>query len=709
MDKIICGGFEWVRNPAATDNRIDGGNLFLANAIAQDELSIDTLEADIWSLCRVPLDFEPADYDGLETADGKIYCCASGLPDLTTIPYGTPVEYYRNNALIARLYKSEISRVGLSTYRLSAVSAIGLLDKLPHSGGLYTGQTAGEVLSDIIGGAFAYTVAPEVASIKVFGWLPMATRRDNLRQLLFAVGASVRKSADGTIKFVFLSASTPTEIDGEEIYTGGSVNYNTPATGVDVTEHGYYAFATDAVDTLFDNTDGTAADHQRVSFDGPHHDLTATGITIHESGVNYAIVSGTGTLTGKAYTHLTKIVSRRIETTAAENIVTVENATLVSAVNSGTTADRVLSYYSGAKTVSADIVAGNVNPGDAVTLEDAFGDATDGIMQSMNITISNTLKANTTIITGYTPIYHGNDYNNRVLLTGAGTWTVPDGVTKAKVVLIGSGAGGTRGTNGSAGGTTTLSFKGGTGSKSAGPGAGGIGGSGGLAGLGGKIMEVDITLAPGEQIAYQAHPGGTAGQEPGEAGTNGQDTVFGAYTSATGAHVDTGYIDRMTGDILGAKGADGVAGGDGGAGASGGGTGGNGGDVQSWKGGAGNDGWSGPMSSPVGSASIGGGAGSGAAYGENGIDSVYGTEGYVVDIAAGANGVNAHPHAENGIANYGCGGAGGNGGSGGGGAGQMSVSFTESSGGFTWTALGGIGGIASVARNGSPGCAVIYF
>lgn len=707
MDKIICGGFEWVRNPAATDNRIDGGSLFLANAIAQDELSIDTLEADIWSLCRVPLDFEPADYDGLETADGKIFCCASGLPDLTTIPYGTPVEYWRNNALIARLYKSEISRVGLSTYRLSAVSAIGLLDKLPHSGGLYTGQTAGVVLADIIGGTFAYTVAPEVASIKVFGWLPMATRRDNLRQLLFAVGASVRKSADGTIKFVFLSASTPTEIDGEEIYTGGSVNYNTPATGVDVTEHGYYAFATDTVDTLFDNTDGTAADHQKVSFDGPHHDLTATGITIHESGVNYAIVSGTGTLTGKAYTHLTKIVSRRIETTTAENIVTVENATLVSAVNSGTTADRVLSYYSGAKTVSADIVAGNVNPGDAVTLEDAFGDATDGIMQSMNITISNTLKANTTIITGYTPIYHGNDYNNRVLLTGAGVWTVPDGVTKAKVVLIGSGEGGTRGTNGSAGGTTTLSFKGGTGSKSAGPGAGGIGGSGGLAGLGGKIMEVDITLAPGEQIAYQAHPGGTAGQEPGDTGTDGQDTVFGAYTSATGERVDTGYIDRMTGDILGAKGTDGVAGGDGGTGASGGRTGGNGEDVQSWKGGAGNDGWSGPMTVPVGNASIGGGAGGGAACGENGNDAT--GSGDVRIIAAGANGANATPHPDNSAVNYGSGGAGGNGGGGGGGAGQMSVSVTESSGGFTWTAPGGTGGTASVARNGSPGCAVVYF
>lgn len=706
MDKIICGGFEWVRNPAASDNRIDGGSLFLANAIAQDELSIDTLEADIWSLCRVPLDFEPADYDGLETADGKIFCCASGLPDLTTIPYGMPVEYYRNNALIVRLYKSEISRVGLSTYRLSAVSAIGLLDKLPHSGGLYTGQTAGVVLADIIGGTFAYTVAPEVASIKVFGWLPMATRRDNLRQLLFAVGASVRKSADGTIKFVFLSAATPTEIDGEEIYTGGSVNYNTPATGVDVTEHGYYAFATDAVDTLFDNTDGTAANHQKVSFDGPHHDLVAAGITIHESGVNYAIVSGTGTLAGKAYTHLTKIISRRIETTAAENIVTVENATLVSAVNSGTTADRVLSYYSGAKTVSADIVAGNVNPGDAVTLEDAFGDATDGIMQSMNITISNTLKANTTIITGYTPIYHGNDYNNRVLLTGAGTWTVPDGVTKAKVVLIGSGAGGTRGTNGGAGGNTTLYFPG-SGSKTAGPGAAGIGGVGGPAGLGGKILEVDITLTPGEQIAYQAHPGGLAGQEPGEAGVAGQDTVFGIYTSASGERIDTGYIDRMTGDILGAKGTGGVAGGDGGTGASGGGTGGNGEDVQSWKGGTGNEGQSGTLHDPDGSYSIGGGGGGGAVYGSDGANAP--APGGAEGKANAGNGANAVPYPENGAVNYGTGGAGGNGGGGGGGAGQMSVSISGVTSSFTWSASGGAGGTASAARNGSPGCAVIYF
>lgn len=706
MDKIICGGFEWVRNPAASDNRIDGGSLFLANAIAQDELSIDTLEADIWSLCRVPLDFDPSDYDGLETADGKIFCCASGLPDLTTIPYGTPVEYYRNNALIARLYKSEISRVGLSTYRLSAVSAIGLLDKLPHSGGLYTGHTAGVVLADIIGGTFAYTIAPEVANIKVFGWLPMATRRDNLRQLLFAVGASVRKSADGAIKFVFLSASTPTEIDGEEIYTGGSVNYNTPATGVDVTEHGYYAFATDAVDTLFDNTDGTAADHQKVSFDGPHHDLVATGITIHESGVNYAIVSGTGTLTGKAYTHLTKIVSRRIETTAAENIVTVENATLVSALNSGTTADRVLSYYSGAKTVSADIVAGSVNPGDAVTLEDAFGDATDGIMQSMNITISNTLKANTTIITGYTPIYHGNDYNNRVLLTGEGTWAVPDGVTKAKVVLIGSGSGGTRGYNGNDGGSVSRRIYGG-GTATAEPGDSGNGGAGGSAGLGGKILEVDITLAPGAQIAYQAHPGGTAGQEPGQAGTVGQDTVFGTYTSASGEHIDTGYIDRMTGDILGAKGTDGTNGGDGGAGGKGGSDGDDGSSVKNWKGGLKIAGKTIQLY-PSGSASVGGGGGGGAAYGNGGENASSGTA-HVFASAYGGNGANAAPYPENGAVNYGTGGAGGNGGGGGGGSGGFTFSMPDTDTYVDVHSDGGVGGIASVARAGSPGCAVIYF
>lgn len=705
MDKIICGGFEWERNPQLEDNRLDGGNLFFANAIAQDELAIDTLEANIFSLCKVPVEFEPSDCDGLETEDGDIFCCQPDAPDITSIPYGTPVEYWRDGTLKARLYKSEIVRAGKTIFNLSAVSAVGLLDKIPHMGGLYTGQRMDVVLAGIIGGVFEYTVAPDVAATLIFGWLPVGTKRDNLRQLLFATGAAVRKTADGGINFAFLSADAPTEIIGDRMYTGGSLAYNTPATGVDVTEHAYYTTSADVSATLFDNTDGSGeVDHKTVTFSKPCHNLTPSGLTIHESGVNYAIVSGTGTLTGKEYTHQTKIISRRLEA-STENIVTVKDATLVSMANSGSVADRVLAYYSGAKTLSVPIVEGGERPGDAVYLEDAFGDLTEGLLQSMDIRISSTLRADTTIVTGYVPTHKGNDYNNRVLLTGEGEWTVPEGATRAKCVLIAPGTGGAAGMDGEAGTDSVLHYSG-TGTKTAGPGAGGKGGLRGAAGLGGKILEIEILLTPGSQIAYHAYAGGTAGQSPGEPGEDGQATTFGAYSSATGERMPNGYVDGMTGDIFGAPGTDGTDGGDGGDGGSSGGDGEKGTDVAGWLGGSGNQGWSGPMTTPPGQAAIGGGAGGGAAIGENG-QSATGT-GEVSAIARGADGADAQPNEDVSETAYGTGGHGGNGGGGGGGAGQLRATVTGTAT-FTWTALGGAKGNASAGRDGAPGCVVIYF
>jgi hypothetical protein len=61
---------------------------------------------------------------------------------------------------------------------------------------------------------------------------------------------------------------------------------------------------------------------QEVIFNnGPYHDLVASeNLTIVESGDNYAILTGTGTLTGQAYTHQTNIVPRRMTLTRESTI-----------------------------------------------------------------------------------------------------------------------------------------------------------------------------------------------------------------------------------------------------------------------------------------------------------------------------------------------------------------------------------------------------
>ena len=725
MDKVICGGFEWERNPQLDDNRLDDGSIFLANAIAQDELSVDTMEASIFSLCKVPIELDPADYDGMETKDGLTLYCRPAVPDVTAIPYGTPLEYYRNNILAARLYKSEIVREGMSVYHLTAVSAIGLLDKLPHMGGLYTGQTFSAVLSDIIGGTFSYTVASDVASILVFGWLPAATRRDNLRQLLFATGVAVRKSADGTINFAFLSASAPSEIANDRIYAGGKVAYTAPATGVDVTEHAYYVTAADQTVTLFDNTDGSGAvTRKTITFDNPCHNLVATGLTLHESGVNYAIVSGTGTLTGKEYTHQTKIISRRLTTATSENINTVQDATLITMVNSGSVADRVLAYYSGAKTLTAGIIAGTERPGDAVYLEDAFGDLTPGLMESMDIRISATLKADTTIVTGFVPGYHGNEYNNSVVLTGSGYWTVPAGVTKIKRVLVGGGDGGSGGHAGTAGSTGTMTQYDPLDAWITGGSSPGDGGDPGEKGQGGKIYADEIIVTPGQIISFACGVGGNGGAV-GTAGSTGSDTTFGGASSASGTRSTYGFYDYYSGLAYGTDGVTGYAGADGGAGVStapeytgdpaaihafSGLSGGNSADGTT-------GGFGGTAKNTVGIYVIAacGGSGGGAAYGVHGNSGSPGTSqggtGYVRAIG-GYGGNGATPSSGTNATTYGCGGNGGNGGGGGGCPGGAYCGRIEGAANeHAYASQGdaGIGGSGSAGGAGGAGCIVVYY
>lgn len=184
-------------------------------------------------------------------------------------------------------------------------------------------------------------------AIQIYGWLPVDTRRNNLHQLLFCCGVTVAKDADGNMVFGFPDTETIKDVPDSRIFLGGNVDYMTPATRVEVTEHAFMRLPSDTTVTLYDNTDGTgAADHTLIIFqEAPVYDLKVSGsLRIIESGVNHAVVSGTGVLTGRKYTHTTKIISRDTGATGDQKTVSVTDVTLVNVANSDNVAKRVLSY-----------------------------------------------------------------------------------------------------------------------------------------------------------------------------------------------------------------------------------------------------------------------------------------------------------------------------------------------------------------------------
>ncbi|MEG0825590.1 MAG: hypothetical protein RSG86_07570, partial [Oscillospiraceae bacterium] len=709
-DKIIIGA------DTITEKNVLSGSCYLSNSIACEELTIDTLGATVDCSAGVGTKFLPKGSTGLITKKKEPFYVRPIIRvmvhDLKKYAYGEEVLYYRDGVLFAKFYMESVKRVGKYNYEITCTSAIGLLENSDHYGGIYTGQKMSAVLADIVGGKIAYELDPLFANVTVYGWLPIATRRENLHQLLFAEGASIKKKPDGTLLFTALSADSPKALPGDRLFLGGDVDYKSGATSAAVFEHAYVSYATDAVTTLFDgevpadrliSPSGATLTGTLVSFDAPMHDLAVTNGTILESGVNYAVLSQSASckLDGKKYTHTTRTITTAPPATrglvnVADNTVTVKDATLVSLANSENVAKRVMAYYGSTKLISTDLVVGTERPGDPVTFRDPFDEQADGFIQSLDISMGGFLRAASVLAAGYVPSGIGNNFKFNSIISASGAWTVPAGVFKIRAALIGGGPGGQSGGKGKAGGGgfayRTMQ-------------SGGDGGVVGGAGNGGNVLIVTLSVVPGQVLNIKVGAGGAGGictSEIPADGTSGEATTLETYTSSNGKSSDKGYIDLFGGGIYALPGSAGKAG------AKGSGKDGVGPSVTSdgityTAGGSGTTvddryGWG------------QGGAGGGAANGGNGKPGTDGSTWVQPNGAQsahgglggdGANGKNGSTASV--LGSGGSGGSGGGGGGAGGGArgnGGESVSFGGD---------GGVGGLGGNGGNGAPGGAIIYY
>lgn len=615
------------------------------------------------------------------------------------------VEYFRSGSRVGVYYLQSVTRVGPKLYTLSALSAVGLLIVRPHRGGIYTGQTVAEVVAEICGD-IPVLIETVYRGIKLYGWLPIASARDSLVQVLFAIGAWLHTDENGTLRVQKLWDGTASIIGPGSVHAANiQVKYLDPVSAVAVTEHQYIAGTEDV--TLFE---GTAQQGDVIEFDEPAHTLTAEGFTILESGANYAVLSaGTGKLTGKSYVHNRRVVTRTVTEGAAEHVEEITDATLVSLVNSSAVAQRMAAYYACREQLTVDVNPAGEHAGHVVSLWNEWDkQQTLACIASRETKISGLLKSRTSALVGFLPPQPETTeyYDERVILTGSGEWTVPEGVTSLRVVLVEHGADGLDGSSGASGGSVSLivtdteAKPGGTWSRQ--PGAGGAGGAGGEGGLGGRILSADLDVFSGTVFAYSAD---TA-------------TTFGTLSAQNGSRSDAGFTDPVTGDVFGKKGDDGSAGGDGGGGGSANGSnfnpGENGTGVPPNTGGAGSEGnykrfeESETVYKNGYLLVAGGTGGGGAAVGNNGQDAV---QPLTSGVRAGA-GANAAP--PSGAVNYGCGGYGGNGGGGGGGASGLYLRhgayMYDGTPSGTWLDLaGGIGGSGSTGGPGGAGCIIIYY
>lgn len=683
MDYILIGSYQFDRDASKDDMRLDYCSAFQEMALDESNLSFDTVSAEIYT----------------KTA-GKL---------LAALPDNTPIVIYRDNAIKARFVKRGISRIGPNTYSLTGQSPMGALSKMPHPGSIYTGQTVEEVAKEICG-SIPILVKTVYAGTKLYGWLPYAngkdrSARDNLVQVLFAIGAYLRTDLNGVLRIEPLWDGAASTISVDRSYSDGTVKYDSPISAVTVTEHQYIA-GTDEKE-LFS---GTSQQGDIITFSEPMHSLTATGFTILESGANYAkISSGSGSLKGKTYIHNTRLVTQTVTENAAENVKSVTDATLVSLVNSSAVAKRLADYYKCRETITNGIVSGQEKPGHVVSVYHPYDkQMVSACIVSLDTTMSGTLKSEMAALVGFLPPQPETTeyYDERVLLTGSGEWeSVIDG--EIRVVVIGGGETGASGSAGSSAGISSQSKSGSSGSYSGS--SAGQGGEGGEGGSGGKILIASLNVITGQKFQYAAaQPAG--------------NSTFGELSSASGETSVDGYYDLVTQTFFGRKGANGIKGGNGGS------PGNNGQAVGDYLGGYGINSKTVSQTKygTSGTVTANGWGGGGAAQGANGATSagevyinLYGEfnsndpSQSVVTLSGncsgggkGANGANGNDGE-----NYGDGGGGGHGGGGAGAVGTLSMSFSPS-GKNPKTETGGawaIGGSAGAGGAGKPGCIIIYY
>lgn len=555
MDYILIGSYQFDRDASKDDMRLDYCSTYREVELDESILSFDTMNAEV--------------------------CTTTVGAQLSALPDNTPVIIYRNDKVFTRFVKRSISRIGPSTYQIVGRSPMGALTNMKHRGGIYTGETVAEVVTDICGN-IPVLVKSIFAEIKLYGWLPYAdgksrSARDNLAQVLFAIGAYLGTDLNGVLRVDPLWNGTASIIDDGRPYTGGTANYDPPVSAVTVAEHQYVAGAEEK--ELFS---GTAQNGDIITFSEPMHSLSANGFSILESGANYAKISaGTGTLKGKAYIHNTRLVTRTVTKDVPENVESFLDATLVSLVNSSAVTKRLADYYKCRETITNGIVSGQEKPGHVVSVYHPYDKKmVSACIVSLDTTMSGTLKSEMAALVGYLPPQPESSeyFDERVILTGSGEWTVPEGVTSYTRVLVGGGQGGKCGKAGAlptskvstqtekredGSHTWTVNYKGFL-AKDLPPAAGG---EAGTPGEGGKVLVETVQNAvPGSKVSYSCGVGGAGApyaENSDEEGSLGGATTMGGSSSDSGSSNPSGYTDPMTGEVYAVSGIAGVPGGNG--------------------------------------------------------------------------------------------------------------------------------------------------
>lgn len=296
-------------------------------------------------------------------------------------------------------YLSEWSNTSDTLADFTATDAVGLLDAAPHNGGIYD-TTAGELVADVLAG-YEYQLDPALEKERLRGYLPIGTRRSALQQVAFALGAVVDCSRSDKIKIYLPPERSSSLITYQRKMMGSKVSLRALITGVAVTAHQYQLGS--ATEELYKDTlpKGT---HQ-ITFSEPAAHITATGGQLIQSGNNYAVVQvakeGEVIITGRKYTDAQTVTQRRaadLPPNVQDNVLQVEEATLISPERAEAVALRILDYYARRYEQQFEMVAGDELLSDMLIVESFGGEKVRGVLEKMEFDLTGGYRADVKVV-----------------------------------------------------------------------------------------------------------------------------------------------------------------------------------------------------------------------------------------------------------------------------------------------------------------------
>ncbi|MBQ8298668.1 MAG: hypothetical protein IJX99_02190 [Clostridia bacterium] len=231
-----------------------------------------------------------------------------------------PFKVYRDDTLYGCFFiDTSSSNTKKTFYTISANDYIGLLEYQMHLGGMYFNITVSDLITDILGD-IPYELDESIKNKTITGYLPIQTKREALRQVVFSIGGMVDSSRSEKLIIKPLSNEIDSYLGNDRI-----VNVKTTelaiTTVIELNTH-KYKINSEETELFNDTLSGTTY----LTFSSPMHDLKITGGTILNSGTNYATIQANGSviLTGQGYDDVVETIKKTNSATSTTDLEKVE-------------------------------------------------------------------------------------------------------------------------------------------------------------------------------------------------------------------------------------------------------------------------------------------------------------------------------------------------------------------------------------------------